>query len=226
MRNPASASTSKTPCCTKVEDAAEASWVAAVRQELSPRWMNYLRPSVKRGQIAPDEEDLILRLHRLLGNSSSRVGEIGSNHEVKEIESNENHKEPPNLDQYHSPLAADSNENWQSADGLVTGLQSTHGTSNDDEDDIGFCNDDTFSSFLNSLINEDVFGNHNHHQQQQQQQQLQQLQQPSNVIAPLPHPAISVQATFSSSPRTVWEPAALTSTSAPLVHDQKDSMSP
>ena len=34
------------------------------------RWMNYLRPSVKRGQIAPDEEDLILRLHRLLGNRS------------------------------------------------------------------------------------------------------------------------------------------------------------
>jgi len=32
------------------------------------RWMNYLRPSVKRGQISPDEEDLILRLHRLLGN--------------------------------------------------------------------------------------------------------------------------------------------------------------
>ncbi|KAF5182422.1 Transcription repressor myb5 [Thalictrum thalictroides] len=30
--------------------------------------MNYLRPSLKRGQIAPDEEDLILRLHRLLGN--------------------------------------------------------------------------------------------------------------------------------------------------------------
>lgn len=32
------------------------------------RWMNYLRPSIKRGRIAPDEEDLILRLHRLLGN--------------------------------------------------------------------------------------------------------------------------------------------------------------
>ncbi|KAI4341179.1 hypothetical protein MLD38_025935 [Melastoma candidum] len=32
------------------------------------RWMNYLRPSIKRGFIAPDEEDLILRLHRLLGN--------------------------------------------------------------------------------------------------------------------------------------------------------------
>ncbi|PSR90262.1 Transcription repressor like [Actinidia chinensis var. chinensis] len=34
------------------------------------RWMNYLRPSVKRGHIAPDEEDLILRLHCLLGNRS------------------------------------------------------------------------------------------------------------------------------------------------------------
>ncbi|XP_022718874.1 transcription repressor MYB5-like [Durio zibethinus] len=37
------------------------------------RWMNYLRPSVKRGRIAPDEEDLILRLHRLLGNRWSLI---------------------------------------------------------------------------------------------------------------------------------------------------------
>ncbi|XP_039021728.1 transcription repressor MYB5-like isoform X2 [Hibiscus syriacus] len=37
------------------------------------RWMNYLRPSVKRGQITPDEEDLILRLHRLLGNRWSLI---------------------------------------------------------------------------------------------------------------------------------------------------------
>ncbi|KAK4409245.1 Transcription repressor [Sesamum angolense] len=37
------------------------------------RWMNYLRPSVKRGHISPDEEDLILRLHRLLGNRWSLI---------------------------------------------------------------------------------------------------------------------------------------------------------
>ncbi|KAK4746548.1 hypothetical protein SAY87_012860 [Trapa incisa] len=37
------------------------------------RWMNYLRPSVKRGHIDPDEEDLILRLHRLLGNRWSLI---------------------------------------------------------------------------------------------------------------------------------------------------------
>uniref|UniRef100_A0A7N0SX23 Uncharacterized protein n=1 Tax=Kalanchoe fedtschenkoi TaxID=63787 RepID=A0A7N0SX23_KALFE len=32
------------------------------------RWMNYLRPNIKRGDISAQEEDLILRLHKLLGN--------------------------------------------------------------------------------------------------------------------------------------------------------------
>ncbi|THU45635.1 hypothetical protein C4D60_Mb02t20050 [Musa balbisiana] len=37
------------------------------------RWMNYLRPSIKHGPITPDEEDIILRLHRLLGNRWSLI---------------------------------------------------------------------------------------------------------------------------------------------------------
>lgn len=32
------------------------------------RWLNYLKPGIKRGDISVDEEDLIIRLHRLLGN--------------------------------------------------------------------------------------------------------------------------------------------------------------
>lgn len=32
------------------------------------RWMNYLSPTVKHGDFSEDEEDLIIRLHRLLGN--------------------------------------------------------------------------------------------------------------------------------------------------------------
>lgn len=32
------------------------------------RWLNYLRPEIKRGNITPDEEELIIRLHKLLGN--------------------------------------------------------------------------------------------------------------------------------------------------------------
>ena len=34
------------------------------------RWLNYLRPNIKRGNISYDEEDLIIRLHKLLGNRS------------------------------------------------------------------------------------------------------------------------------------------------------------
>ncbi|KAK1272634.1 Transcription factor MYB12 [Acorus gramineus] len=37
------------------------------------RWMNYLRPDIKRGNITPEEDDLIIRLHRLLGNRWSLI---------------------------------------------------------------------------------------------------------------------------------------------------------
>ncbi|WOK93855.1 hypothetical protein Cni_G02556 [Canna indica] len=93
-------STAPTPCCSKVgmkrgpwtaeEDEVLASFVRREgegRWRTLPkragllrcgkscrlRWMNYLRPSIKRGPITPDEEDLILRLHRLLGNRWSLI---------------------------------------------------------------------------------------------------------------------------------------------------------
>ncbi|KAA8520769.1 hypothetical protein F0562_014959 [Nyssa sinensis] len=37
------------------------------------RWLNYLRPDIKRGNITPDEDDLIIRLHALLGNKWSLI---------------------------------------------------------------------------------------------------------------------------------------------------------
>lgn len=37
------------------------------------RWMNYLRPNIKRGNITPDEEDLIIRMHSLIGNRWSLI---------------------------------------------------------------------------------------------------------------------------------------------------------
>ncbi|XP_061337782.1 transcription factor MYB1-like [Gastrolobium bilobum] len=37
------------------------------------RWLNYLRPDIKRGNISPDEKDLIIRLHKLLGNRWSLI---------------------------------------------------------------------------------------------------------------------------------------------------------
>ncbi|XP_008797850.2 MYB-like transcription factor 4 [Phoenix dactylifera] len=37
------------------------------------RWINYLRPNVKRGNFEEDEEDLIIKLHALLGNRWSLI---------------------------------------------------------------------------------------------------------------------------------------------------------
>ncbi|KAI4336136.1 hypothetical protein L6164_014704 [Bauhinia variegata] len=37
------------------------------------RWMNYLSPNVKRGDFSAEEEDLIIRLHSLLGNRWSLI---------------------------------------------------------------------------------------------------------------------------------------------------------
>lgn len=37
------------------------------------RWINYLRPDLKRGNFDEDEEDLIIKLHALLGNRWSLI---------------------------------------------------------------------------------------------------------------------------------------------------------
>uniref|UniRef100_A0A6N2N372 Uncharacterized protein n=1 Tax=Salix viminalis TaxID=40686 RepID=A0A6N2N372_SALVM len=37
------------------------------------RWMNYLSPGVKRGVFSEEEDDLIIRLHKLLGNRWSLI---------------------------------------------------------------------------------------------------------------------------------------------------------
>ncbi|TKY55199.1 Transcription factor WER [Spatholobus suberectus] len=37
------------------------------------RWMNYLNPEIKRGDFSEEEEDLVIRLHNLLGNRWSLI---------------------------------------------------------------------------------------------------------------------------------------------------------
>ncbi|KAI4352546.1 hypothetical protein L6164_006785 [Bauhinia variegata] len=38
------------------------------RKSCRLRWLNYLKPEIKRGKFAEDEVDMIIRLHKLLGN--------------------------------------------------------------------------------------------------------------------------------------------------------------
>ncbi|CAN1827689.1 Transcription factor MYB113, partial [Linum perenne] len=42
------------------------------RKSCRLRWLNYLKPNIKRGDFAYDEVDLMIRLHKLLGNSKCR----------------------------------------------------------------------------------------------------------------------------------------------------------
>ncbi|XP_021816704.1 transcription repressor MYB5-like [Prunus avium] len=234
------------------------------------RWMNYLRPSVKRGQIAPDEEDLILRLHRLLGNrwsliagripgrtdneiknywnthlskklisqgidprthkplnpdihSSATVAAADMDNNINKaatvsssktnrFSSNTNPSPPPTSEPvaHHHGAAANTDgnngnivtnisnkENGYLVDDQELGTMvhgyanmtssdhasaaamgtlslrsssSNHGGAllggNEEDDDMNCCADDVFSSFLNSLINEDPFSGQHHLQQQ------------------------------------------------------------
>ncbi|KAK3436063.1 anthocyanin regulatory C1 protein [Eucalyptus grandis] len=91
----------RSPCCSKDEGLNRGAWTADEDKRLTDyikvhgegkwrnipkraglkrcgkscrlRWLNYLRPDIKRGNITSDEEDLIIRLHRLLGNRWSLI---------------------------------------------------------------------------------------------------------------------------------------------------------
>ncbi|KAF9588108.1 hypothetical protein IFM89_007584 [Coptis chinensis] len=38
------------------------------RKSCRLRWFNYLQPEIRRGEFSPDEVDLIIKMHKLLGN--------------------------------------------------------------------------------------------------------------------------------------------------------------
>ncbi|KAK9201220.1 hypothetical protein WN944_016421 [Citrus x changshan-huyou] len=216
MRNPSSSSSSDgtkkiTPCCSKVG-------LLRCGKSCRLRWMNYLRPSIKRGHIAPDEEDLILRLHRLLGNRWSLIaGRIPGRtdngiknywntrlrkklisqgidptthkplifnqvvlHDQLASSSSTSNPNTPSLEimeeagvsSTHQAAAANftTNYNIPIDGGFMMGslLPSSHGHGYNCIDDyIDNCDEDTFSSFLDSLVNDDDFMNHINEQQQQ-----------------------------------------------------------
>ncbi|CAB4310394.1 unnamed protein product [Prunus armeniaca] len=49
------------------------------------RWLNYLRPDIKRGGFTPEEEKLIIRLHGVVGNRWARIAKCLSGRTDNEI---------------------------------------------------------------------------------------------------------------------------------------------
>ena len=92
----------------------------------------------------------------------------------------------------------------RNSDGPGIGWRRSTGHNNDDdddEDDLNCGTDDVFSSFLNSLINEDVFTGHQHLQQQQHHGGV-------GLVAPGSDALISSSSVQSFGFGTGWEAAA------------------
>ncbi|KAK6937129.1 SANT/Myb domain [Dillenia turbinata] len=75
------------------------------------RWINYLRPDLKRGAFSPQEEELIIHLHSLLGNRWSQIAARlpgRTDNEIKNFWNSTIKKRLKNLSSTSSPNASDN----------------------------------------------------------------------------------------------------------------------
>ncbi|KAL1822342.1 hypothetical protein ACET3Z_009120 [Daucus carota] len=83
------------------------------RKSCRLRWLNYLRPTIKRGEFSEDEVDLMMRLHRLLGNRWSLIGGRlpgRTANDVKNYWNTNIHKKLATGSNIHKKLATGSNQ--------------------------------------------------------------------------------------------------------------------
>ncbi|CAM8967561.1 unnamed protein product [Rhodiola kirilowii] len=128
------------------------------------RWLNYLRPDIKRGNISADEEDLIIRLHRLLGNRWSLIaGRLPgrTDNEIKNYWNTHLAKKPqPSPNNNLSPPARDSTLS-NSAETTMFSCPSTVPSSMVRSCDMNYLGGDfdKFFSSFNEVHTEDSIGN-------------------------------------------------------------------
>ncbi|KAM7259611.1 hypothetical protein ACFE04_015352 [Oxalis oulophora] len=137
-----------------------------------------------------------------------------------------NHHMTSSLDQYHHAIDHRGNGGSSGYTNLLVtcdnsgGLMSlrgigggSHDHHQEDDQDINYCGDDVFSSFLNSLINEDAFANQHHQVIQLQQQSISN----NNMQPSSSDPLIPIGATlknFGLDGANTWEPLISSSTNA------------
>ncbi|XWS17475.1 hypothetical protein CRYUN_Cryun33cG0071000 [Craigia yunnanensis] len=98
------------------------------------RWLNYLRPDIKRGNISADEEELIIRLHKLLGNRWSLIAGRLPGRTDNEIKNYWNTNLGKKVQDHQNSSAATSKHNKSNGRNMkksdqVAQLASTGGTS-------------------------------------------------------------------------------------------------
>ncbi|CAA0825412.1 Transcription repressor MYB5 [Striga hermonthica] len=113
------------------------------------RWLNYLRPDIKRGNISDAEEDLIIRLHRLLGNRWSLIaGRLPgrTDNEIKNYWNAHLRKKAKSLSMDKLPVQAATSAVDQEM------LQNNLHDDDDDDDDEGDCDGDDEESSSSRLV--------------------------------------------------------------------------
>ncbi|XP_042044535.1 transcription factor MYB114-like [Salvia splendens] len=102
------------------------------------RWLNYLRPDVKRGNFSDAEEDLILRLHRLIGNRWSLIAKRipgRTDNEIKNYWNAHLRKKAKLMEKLPAISLAAMKENLWSE-------EASNGTESQETEDIGGGNED------------------------------------------------------------------------------------
>ncbi|XVE78887.1 hypothetical protein DITRI_Ditri14bG0014300 [Diplodiscus trichospermus] len=80
------------------------------------RWINYLRPDLKRGAFSPQEEELIVHLHSILGNRWSQIAARlpgRTDNEIKNFWNSTIKKRLKNLSSTSSPNASSDLSSWE-----------------------------------------------------------------------------------------------------------------
>ncbi|KAK7284116.1 hypothetical protein RJT34_18855 [Clitoria ternatea] len=135
------------------------------------RWINYLRPDIKRGNITKEEEDAIINLHEMLGNRWSAIAARlpgRTDNEIKNVWHTHLKKRLPENQQKqsHNPKRS-SNKKQSKMEDAEQEQQDPIQTTNTDRpqcsssDTSSFTTSDNNSSISNATTNHDMSENNN-----------------------------------------------------------------
>lgn len=124
------------------------------RKSCRLRWLNYLRPNIRRGYFEYDEDDLIIRLHKLLGNRWSLIAGRIPGRTANDIKNHWNTSLSKKLASENKSSTATSDDkcmpmNWESSE---LGLESSPDRKLEEEEDDDEEEEKDTTSFWKSLL--------------------------------------------------------------------------